>query len=188
MKKKDAHDVKSYERLVALAGETARVHAIADQGPALALVEEEEWSFGWEGDFLKEAQGLRASLEKLREVEKVLANALGLRTDESLAWRRRADVRALAPRASEDALDLSGVPDLPPSELVALAEDLAEDVDAYFAAKSESDATYSLKTIRRMPVEDLDDRLAGGPDQTLASLVLRADEGKEAFADVCRQR
>ena len=154
---KDAHDVESYERLVALAGETARVHAIADQGPALALVEEEEWSYGWEGHFLKEAQALRASLEKLREVESVLAKVVGLHADESLAGRRRADLRALAPRASEDALDLSAVPDLPPSELVALAEDLAEDVDAYFAAKSESEATYSLKTIRRMPVEDLDD-------------------------------
>ncbi len=154
---KDAHDVESYERLVALAGETARVHAIADEGPALALVEEEEWSYAWEGAFLKEAEGLRASLEKLREVESALAKALGLHADEGLPVRRRADLRALAPRASEDALDLSAVPDLPPSELVALAEDLAEDVDAYFAAKSESEATYSLKTIRRMPVEDLDD-------------------------------
>ena len=154
---KDAHDVESYKRLVDLAGETARVHAIADQGPVLALVEKEEWSYGWEGHFLQEAQGLRASLEKLREVESVLAKALGLHADESLAGRRRADLRALAPRASEDALGLSAVPDLPPSELVALAEDLAEDVDAYFAAKSESEATYSLKTIRRMPVEDLDD-------------------------------
>ena len=157
VKKKDAHDVKSYERLVALAGETARVHAIADQGPALALVEEEEWSYAWEGAFLKKAEGLRASLAKLREVESALAKALGLHADEGLPVRRRANLRALAPRASEDALDLSAVPDLPPSELVALAENLAEDVDAYFAAKSESEATYSLKTIRRMPVEDLDD-------------------------------
>ena len=154
---KDAHDEESYARLVALARDTARVHAIVDQGPALALVEKEEWSYGWEGAFVKEAEGLRASLEKLRETESVLAKALGLRADKSLSVQRRADIRALAPRAAEDALDLSAVPDLPPSELAALAEDLAEDVGAYFAAKSESEGTYSLKTIRRMPVEDLDE-------------------------------
>ena len=154
---KDAHDVESYERLVALAGETARVHATVEQGPALVLVQKEEWSYRWEGAFVKEAEGLRASLEKLRETESVLAKALGLRADKSLSVQRRADIRALAPRAAEDALDLSAVPDLRPSELAALAEDLAEDVDAYFAAKSESEGTYSLKTIRRMPVEDLAD-------------------------------
>lgn len=153
---KDAHDEESYARLVALASETARVHAIAAQGPALALVEEEEWSYRWESAFLKEVEGLRACLAKLREAESILATDLGLRADNSLSVQRRADLRALAPRASRDALDLSAVPDLPPSELTVLAEDLAEDVDAYFAAKSESEATYSLKTVRRMPVEDLD--------------------------------
>ena len=153
---KNAHDEQSYRRLVTLAGETERIHGVAGKGPALPLVEIEEWSYQWESEFLKEAEGFRASLEKLREAEAVLSSALGLRADTALGVERRASLKALAPRASDGAFDVTAVPDLPPTQLTALAETLAKDVEALFEAKSEAEASYPLKTIRRMPLAELD--------------------------------
>ena len=156
---KNAHDEESYRRLVALAAETARVHGVVAPEPAsaaLELVEQAQWSHQWERSFLKQVGGFRASLEALREAEGALARALGLRADPALQAQRRAIIQALAPRAGDDALDLAAVPDLPPARLSALAESLAESVAAYFAAKSEAEANYPLKTIRRMPVEDIE--------------------------------
>ena len=123
---KDVHDEESYRRLVALAGETARIHAIAGTEPPLAVVENEEWSYQWEGAFLKESEGFRASLEKLREAEGVLARELGLRADNALGIQRRARIKALAPRTSNDALEVTAVPDLSPMQLTDRAEALAD--------------------------------------------------------------
>ena len=62
---KDAHDEASYRRVVSLAEETARVHAIASQGPALSLVGNSEWSFRWQDAILGTAQDFRSSLGEL---------------------------------------------------------------------------------------------------------------------------
>ena len=153
---KDAHDERSYRRLVELAGETARVYGVACQGPPLALVEKEEWSYQWERSFLEVTEGLLKSLGRLREAESALAGELGLRTSTSWAAEHRDSIKVLADRTGADALDVTAVPDLSPTQLTALAEALATDVGAYRAAKSEAEALYSLKTIRRMPVDVLD--------------------------------
>ena len=153
---KDAHDVASYRRLVSLAAETARVHAIASQGPPLSLVGNSEWSFQWQNAILGTAQDVRSSLGKLREAERALSSALGLGVDDPLSAQRRARLKALAPRLAEDAVDLSSVPDLPAQRLAALAAAFAEDMDALVAAKSEAVASYPLETVRRMPVASLD--------------------------------
>ena len=153
---KDAHDEASYRRLVALAGETARVHAAVSKGPPLSLVGGEEWSFQWEAAILEASEGVRVSLEELREAERALSSQLGLRADGTLAAQRRARINALASRVSSDALDLTAVPDLPSTRLAALAEAFAKDVAALAAAKSEAAASYPLETVRRIPVAQLD--------------------------------
>ena len=154
---KDAHDKESYRRLVTLAGETARIHRIAANGPALALVEVDEWSYQWEREFLSHTRALQVSLAKLRETEAALSAALGLRADGNLGVKRRTTLKRLAPRASQEALDITTVPDLPPTQLTALTKTLAKDVQAFYEAKSESEATYKLKTVLRMPLAELDD-------------------------------
>lgn len=153
---KDAHDAESYGRLVSLAKDTARVHAIASQGPALSLIEKEDWSFQWQAAFLEKTKAYRASLEKLREAEGVLSKALGIRVDTVLSYGRRANIKSLVPRLLADAVDVSGVPDLPAKQLHVLAQELGRDVDSYFAAKSVTEASYPLKAIRRMPVDEID--------------------------------
>ena len=153
---KDAHDDESYRRLVSLAEETARVHAVASNGPPLSLVGREEWSFRWEAGILAAAKDFRSSLGELREAERALSRELGLRVDEALSSRRRAGLQALAPRVADDAVDLTSVPDLPPRRLEVLAEAFAEDLDGLVAAKSAAVASYPLETVRRMPVAQLD--------------------------------
>ena len=153
---KDAHDEQSYRRLVALAGEAARVHAVASKGPPLSLVGNEEWSFQWEDAILEAAEAFRLSLGELREAERAVSSQLGLRADGALSVQRRARIKALAPRVGADALDMTAVPELPSERLAALAEAFAEDVDDLVAAKSEAVASYPLETVRRMPVAQLD--------------------------------
>ena len=153
---KDAHDEASYRRVVSLAEETARVHAIASQGPALSLVGNSEWSFRWQDAILGTAQDFRSSLGELREAERALSSELGLGVDDALSAQRRARLKALAPRLAEDAVNLTSVPDLPAKRLAALAEAFAEDMNALVTAKSEAVASYPLETVRRMPVAQLD--------------------------------
>ena len=153
---KDAHDEESYQRLVALADKTARIHRIANSGPPLTMVTVEDWSHQWESEFLAETARLRVSLRKLREAETVLSSALGLRAATSLRSERRVGLNALSARASVDALGVEAVPDLPPTRLKGLAEALVEDVTAYREAKSHAQASYPLKAIRRMPLTELD--------------------------------
>lgn len=153
---KDAHDQKSYRQLVALAGETAQVHAVASQGPPLSLVDREEWSFQWEAEILKAAARFRVSLEKLRKAEHAFSSQLGLRADGALSAERRSRLKALVPRSRDDALDLAAVSDISVTQLTALSDAFVEDLKAFEAAESETAASYPLETVRRMPVVQLD--------------------------------
>ena len=153
---KDAHDRVSYRALVMLAGEVARVHQVASNGPPLSLIGKEQWSFQWQADILEAVNGLRAALDDLRHAERAFSDQLGLAADPPLALQRRARVRALAPRVDDDALDLSDIPELPPHRLTALAEALAGDVSALVTAQSDASAFYPFDTVRRMPVEELE--------------------------------
>ncbi|MYF24806.1 MAG: DUF4011 domain-containing protein, partial [Nitrospira sp. SB0678_bin_10] len=153
---KDAHDEASYNRLVNLAGDLGRTHAVVGTGPSLSLIRGEEWSFRWEAEVLEVIESLRAALDELKRAEHALARDLGLRSDPKLAAGRRARLKGLAPRVERGALDLSSVPDLPADRLTALAELLATDVKALAVACSETVATYSLDEVRRMPLEQLD--------------------------------
>ena len=153
---KDAHDEESYRRLVALAGDTARVHRIVGDGPALSLVEREKWSLQWESAFVEGAERFRAALAKLRDAGGTLAEELGLRGDRALGVERRWMLAGLAPRAGDRLLDIAAVPNLPPLHLKDSIDLLAADVDALFSWRSKAAASYPLETIRRLPAERLD--------------------------------
>ena len=153
---KDAHDDESYKRLVNLAADLGRRHAVVGVGPALSLVRGEDWSFRWEADLLETAEALRTALDDLKSAEHTLARELGLRSDPNLDAGRRARLKALAPRLERGALDLSSVPDMPADRLIASAESLATDVEELAIASSETVATYPLDAVRRMPLEQLD--------------------------------
>ena len=153
---KDAHDEQSYKRLVNLAADLGRMHAVVGTGPPLSLIRGKEWSFQWEMEVLVAIESLRAALDDVKRTEHALARELGLRSDPDLEAARRARLKALAPRLERGALDLSSVPDMPADRLTALAESLATDVKELAVASSETMATYPLDAVRRMPLEQLD--------------------------------
>lgn len=153
---KDAHDVESYRHLVSLAAELGRTHAAVGSGPALSFVHSEHWSFKWETEFVETVESLCTALGNLRQAEHTLARELGLRSDPNLGAKRRARLRALAPRMESAALDLSAVSDMPAERLSALAKTFATDVGERAAAMSRTVAMYSLDAAREMPFERLD--------------------------------
>ena len=153
---KDAHDEESYKRLVILAAELGRTHAVVGTGPALSLICSEEWSYRWEAEILEAAGTFRSSLNDLKRAEHTLVRELGLSSDPTLSASRRARLKALAPRAEKGVLDLSSVPDMASERLTVLAEAFATDVKALATAKSEAVASYPLDAVRRMPLEQLD--------------------------------
>ena len=153
---KDAHDKESYKRLLNLASELGRMHAVVGTGPPLSLVCRKEWSYQWEMEFLVAIESLRAALNELKRTEHTLTRELGLRSDPKLEAARRARLKALSPRVARGALDLSSVPDMLLDRLTALAESLATDVKGLAVASSETVATYPLDAVRRIPLEQLD--------------------------------
>ncbi len=153
---RDAHDEQSYERLAQLAADLGRTHEVARAGPPLGLVEREEFSFRWQGEFLQATVSLRAALDELRQAERTLAGELGLCADPELQAARRVRLKALAPRAESGVLDLSSVPEMPADRLTALAQSLTTDVRERAAASARTVAAYPLATVRRMPLGQLD--------------------------------
>ncbi len=153
---KDAHDKQSYRDLVELARNTGEVYSVIRDQPPLVLVEREEWSLSWNKEFLEETINLRKSLENLRHAEKALARELGLLQDEQLEASRRSKLRSLAPRMSDAALDLTAVPDASPAQLKKFTERLGKDVQDFMSSRSQIQASYPLRLVRRMPINQLD--------------------------------
>ena len=153
---RDAHDKQSYKRLVVLVAELDRIHKAVGDGPALSLVGSEEWSFQWEAEILGSGQVFREALDRLRRAEHRLARVLGLRPDPNVEAQRRTRLMALASRAEPGAFDLSSVPDMPLAMLVAEAKAFVRNVQGLGAATSETEASYSLDAVRRMPLDELD--------------------------------
>ena len=156
LESKDAHDEESYKRLLNLAADLGRMHAVVRAGPPLSLIRRKEYSHRWQGELLQAVKSLQSALPKLRCAEHALSRALGLRPDPELEAGRRARLRALSPRLERGVLDLCSMPDLPPDRLTALAESLAADVDERAAADAESVGVYPLDAVRNMPLEQMD--------------------------------
>ena len=153
---RDAHDRESYKRLVKLAADLGRTHAVVATTPALSLVRHDDWSLEWQAELLEAAETFRVTLDDLMDAENALARELGLRSDSNLEARRRTQLKALSPRLEPGALDLSSVPDMPAERLTALAQSIATDFKELAAAISKTKATYSLDAVRRIPLETLD--------------------------------
>ncbi len=153
---KDAHDVESYRNLVSLAVELAQTHDVVKDRPALSFVRGEHWSHKWETELLEVVETLRATLTRLRQAEHALARGLGLCSNPNLESGRRTRLMALASRTESSALDFSSVPNLPAEQLSLLAEAFSKDVRERDTAVSSTMATYSLDTVRRMALEQLD--------------------------------
>ena len=153
---KDAHDKESYKRLLNLAADLGRTHAVVGAGPPLSLVRREEFSFQWEMELLVAIESLREALDELKRAEHTLARELGLRSDSKLDAARRARLKALAPRVKRGAFDISSVPEMPADRLNNLADSLATDVKELAVASSRTAATYPIDAVRRMPLEQLD--------------------------------
>ena len=145
---KDTHDGASYKRLVNLASDLGRMHAVVGTGPPLSLIRGKEWSFQWEMEVLVAIESLRAALEDLKRAEHALARVYGLCSDPKLEAGRRARLKALARRVKQGALDLSSVPDTPADRLTALAESLATDVKELAVATRQSVRTPWHRLLR----------------------------------------
>lgn len=155
-KSKDAHDEESYKRLVNLATDLGRMHAVVRAGPPISLIRRKEFSHRWQGELMGAVESLQTALPGLRRAEHALARELGLRSDPELEAGRRARLKALSPRLERGALELSSVPDMPPDSLTALAESLATDVEELAVANAETVATYPLHAVGSMPLEQMD--------------------------------
>ncbi len=153
---RDAHDQKSYNRLVKLAAELGRTYGEIGAGPPISLVGREEFSHQWESEFLEIIEHLVEALGALRRAERTLADELGLASDPDLQMVRRARLKGLAPRVEADALDLASVPELPADRLSVLADSLKSNVQQLDAATARTKASYSLGEVRRMPLENMD--------------------------------
>ncbi len=153
---KDAHDVKSYKRLATLAGDLGLAWKVVGPGPRFSLIRREEWSYQWQAAVLEAAGDLRMALGDLRRAERSLAHELGLHSDSQIEVKRRARLKALAPRVEQGALDLSSVPDRPPSSLRDAVEVFETNVKELAAAGSKTAASYSLGAVRSMPLNQMD--------------------------------
>ena len=116
---------RAIKRLLNLAADLGRTHAVVGAGPPLSLVRREEFSFQWEMELLVAIESLREALDELKRAEHTLARELGLRSDPKLDAARRARLKALAPRGKRGAFDISSVPEMPADRLNNLADLLA---------------------------------------------------------------
>lgn len=155
---KDAHDKESYEYLRDSAAELGLTYEKAGAGPPLSFIHSDEWSFKWQSAVLKAAGHLRMALDNLRRRDEPLLarELLGLRSDPQIEAKRRARLKALAPRVEQGALDLSSVPDMPPPRLLAAVEGFETNVKEFDAARSATAASYSLGAVRSMPLDQMD--------------------------------
>lgn len=93
---------------------------------------------------------------ELREAERAVADHFGLRKDVALSADRRTRIEALSSRLGDKVLDLSQVPDLPSAQLATLADTFTQDVEGLNVARSLTKASYPLKTVRHMPLDQID--------------------------------
>ncbi|MDO5656755.1 MAG: DUF3320 domain-containing protein [Paracoccus sp. (in: a-proteobacteria)] len=112
---KDCHDAAGYQRLRNLADELGQRHRIISdldpQGP-LSLLDQGEWSFGWQDDYIASAQALRQAQTRAADARQELARDLGLSQEQvdspdiaaALTWlaTQRLDHPAIAPAALRD--------------------------------------------------------------------------------------
>lgn len=105
---KDSHDAESWHRLRALAADLGQRHrVVADIDPAgpLSLLDQGEWSFGWQDRYLAGAKALRQAQLAAQAARLALAGQLGL----SAAQADTADIAAALSWLAAQRLDKPGI-------------------------------------------------------------------------------
>ena len=153
---KDAHDETSYNRLISLAAELGRTFSVVGDGPSLAFIRSENWSYQWEAEILLAADDFRAALSDLKRTETALSRELGLRADAALSSERREKLRTLRVRVDIKSLDLTAVPEMDAEALLDLVEKFVAIFRKYSAARADSSGSYSIESVRRMPLNQID--------------------------------
>ncbi len=152
---KDAHDVETYEHLKRLSEAVGRCHEIVDGRPEMPLVQSEEWSFGWQNDFLKSAEELQASSRNLIDAASKLADLAGLTSDSECTQEHLDVLRDLA-RIPDVGKDLSWAlsPDIGKmTESAELMEQLAKN---YRRSSEALSASYPMERLGAIPLGQLD--------------------------------
>lgn len=155
---KDSHDEASWRHLRALAddlGERHRVVADIDQAGPLSLLDQAEWSFGWQDRYLAGARSLREAQEQARADRQALALRLGLSSADTdapeiaaaLGWLvvERLEQPGIAAVALRD-------PDQSRDQLEALTSALSVAAEA----RARLSATYPDEGLADMPLETLE--------------------------------
>ncbi|WMS41581.1 DUF3320 domain-containing protein [Acuticoccus sp. MNP-M23] len=153
---KDAHDAASFAGLERIARELSRTHAVAGDGPPLTLVASGDWSHAWEAAFLDGAAALLRAVKAVRASASQLSAMIGLCADPALGPERRKLLAAFAARTDQAALDVSRMPDLPPSAIRQHVEAFAADANAIETARRAMAARYPDAMLPRIPLAALD--------------------------------
>lgn len=153
---KDAHDEETYKNLIGIARDLQRTHDVVADAPNFLLVAMSDWSFAWQDKLLDKVKKLFSASAQLRECATSLSNRLSLLRDPSGHEERIDLLRSLLPRAIPDALDISQIPEIHKSELSDLRSNLGEDLSARDDAIASMAASYDIKTVGRIPLNQLD--------------------------------
>lgn len=155
---KDCHDTARWHRLRALAADLGQRHRIvADIDPAgpLSLLDQGEWSFGWQDGYLANAKALREAQAAVQGARHALAGQFGLSSVEvdtpdiaaALSWlaRQRLDKPGISAAALRD-------PEAARADLDTLAASLGRAAQA----RSALSACYPKDGLADMPLDALE--------------------------------
>ncbi len=153
---KDVHDEKSYDYLVALAIELGEIYGEVGKDLQFDLIRNNEWSYQWQESIRKSAYSLRMALTDLLQTQETLSRELGLVLDTDLEVERRKKLKALEPRTSDSALDISSLLQISTNRLNSLKETFTSDFEELSSFSAATQAHYQIDEVRRMPLEQLD--------------------------------
>ncbi|RRH73823.1 DUF3320 domain-containing protein [Falsigemmobacter faecalis] len=155
---KDCHDPAGWHRLCNLArelGERHRIVADLDQGGPLSLLDQGEWSFGWQDRCLAAARALREARQSAADALQALATGLGLSSGPAaeadaaaaLTWlaEQRLNRPGIAPEALKD-----------PAAATAALDGLTNGLERAAQARAALAAQYPDEGLDGMPLDALE--------------------------------
>ena len=152
---KDAHDQQSYRHLCQLAEEAGRCWQIVEGMEELKLVDQTEWSYGWQAELLSAATQLQSTTRRLTEAKNTLVRQLGLKVDLSSEPRKIRDLAALHEGlASSRNVSWGLERDLGLAR--EQANTLASLLEKYEAAQSNLSSVYQLDNLSNCPLDQMD--------------------------------
>lgn len=152
---KDAHDAETYAHLRNLSEALGRCHEIVADGFSLPLVQVEEWSFGWQAEFLERVQLLRESSRDLMEAATHLTALCGLTSDADQSPDHLERLTTLC-QVSPSGADVSWALSRDLEQIETEAGKLAQLLKAERGAAGRLSATYTLDRLGAVPLDQLD--------------------------------